>query len=343
MAARAIVLAKEGDGRGAITLAKVARAQAQGLGLRRGELVALNAVAVVHLLRGDSISAVAAAMDALQLARELDERGMEAEARVSLHFASFNLGARDGIEAGLRACVAEAVERMDRGLEVRARAVLGIVYGDGACFDAAALEFERALVTARMHDGPTCPARLLANLANLHRKRAAAHFAAGFEARALRECHKAEMLARRACGMAARDGSVAIEVDALAIAGCLRLMKGQVAQALAHFEEALAIGRASRWRAAIVWVLCEMAELLASEGEVERARVAYVEALDIASQLRPSCKVARACDGLARVAARRGDVHDAMQWRERARDEAAEYERARRQTREQVESFLLAA
>lgn len=308
VAARAIALAKAGDGRGAIALAKVARAQAQGMELARGELTALNAAAVVHLLRGDAISAVAAAMDAMQMVRRLNERALAADARVTLHFASFNLGARDGVESGLRACVADAVELMDRPLESRARSALGVVYGDGGRFDAASFEFQRALVTARIHGGPTCPARLVANLANLQRKRA-----------------------------------VAIEVDALAIAGCVRVLQGRRRVGRALLQEAVAIGHAARSRPAILWVLCELGSLLASELELEAAAAAFTEALDIASQLRPSRKVGQACTGLAEVAARRGDARGADAWRERAAAEDAEYERARHQTREQVDAFLLAA
>ena len=343
VAARAIALARAGDGRAAIALAKVARAQAQGMELARGELTALNAAAVVHLLRGDSICAVAAAMDAMQMARRLGERALAADARVTLHFASFNLGARDGVESGLRACVADAIELMDRRLETRARSALGVVYGDGGRFDAASFEFQRALVTARIHDGPTCPARLVANLANLHRKRAVSDLAAGFEARALHECREAEALARRACGLAAREGAVAIEVDALAIAGCVRVMQGSRRVGRALLQEAVAIGRAARSRPTILWVLCELGSLLASELELEAAAAAFTEALDIASPLRPSRKVGQACTGLAEVAARRGDARGADAWRERAAVEDAEYERVRHQTREQVDAFLLAA
>lgn len=324
-------------------LAKVARAQARAMELERGELEAMNAVAAVHLLRGDSISAVAAAMDAVQLARRLGERGLGADARVSLHFASFNLGARGGVEAGLRGCVADAIELMDRRLEARARSALGVVYGDDGRFDAASFEFERALVAARLHGGPTCPARLLSNLANLHRKRALAHLAAGFESRALQECREASVLARRACGLAARGGALAIEVDALAISGCVRIMEGRVREGRAFLDEAIAIGRASRWRPAILWVLCEKGALLAAANELDGARECYLEALDIASQLRPSRKIGLACTGLAEVAARRGDALEAGHWRGRAAGEDTEYERARRETRDQVETFLLAA
>jgi hypothetical protein len=48
------------------------------------------------------------------------------------------------------------------------------VLGDEGHFDAAAYEFDRALRLARDNPGPTSPARITANIANLHRKRAVA-------------------------------------------------------------------------------------------------------------------------------------------------------------------------
>jgi tetratricopeptide (TPR) repeat protein len=343
VAARAVALAKAGDGRGALALAKVARTMAQGMELERGELEALNAAAIVHLLRGDSISAVAAAMDACDIARRIDDRALAAQARVSLHLSSFNLGARGDVEPGLRGCVADAMELLDRPLEVRARTALGVVYGDEGRFDAASFEFERALVTARLHGGTTCPARLVSNLANLHRKRALAALAEGYEARALRECAEAVALARRACGLAAREGATPIEIDALGIWGCVRVIQGEPGHGRMLLEESVALGRGARWRPATVWVSCELGALLASLDHLEAARAAYAEAYETACTLRPSRKIALACEGLAHVAARRGEVADAELWRRKAEHEAAEYERVRRATRSQVESFLLAA
>jgi tetratricopeptide (TPR) repeat protein len=343
VAARAIALAKAGDGRGAIALAKVARAMAQGMELARGELEALNAAAIVHLLRGDSISAVAAAMDACEIARRVDEPALAAQARVSLHLASFNLGARGDVEPGLRGCIADAMALLDRPLEVRARTALGVVYGDGGRFDAASFEFERALVTARLHGGATCPARLVSNLANLHRKRALAAVARGHEARALHECAEAVLLARRACGLAARDGATPIEIDALGIWGCVRVIQGEPVAGRLLMEESVALGRGARLRQPTVWVSCELGALLLSLDEPEAARRAYAEAYDVACTLRPSRKIALACEGLARVAARRGDVAEAESWRRKAEHEVADYERVRATTRVQVESFLLAA
>ena len=56
-AERAIALAKGGDTRAALNLALQARRRAQGLEMGQGEIEALNAAAVVHLIRGDSIAA----------------------------------------------------------------------------------------------------------------------------------------------------------------------------------------------------------------------------------------------------------------------------------------------
>jgi tetratricopeptide (TPR) repeat protein len=342
-AARAIALAKAGCGREAIALAKVARAQAQGMEMDRGEVQALNAAAIVHLLRGDPISAIAAAMDACQVARRVDDRALAAHAQVSLHLSAHNLGARDDVERGLRGCIAEAIAVSDPQLEVRARTALGVIHGDAGRFDAAAFELRCALATAERHDGMICPARLVANLANLHRKRARAELSRGSEASAARECVEAEALARRACVLAARDGAAAVEIDALAIWGCVQRMQGDPVRARALLQESVALGRAARSRPAIVWILCELAGILLEQADLDGAWAAYGEALEIAGALRPSSKVAAACEGLAEVAERRGDAAEAQHWRRRAAQEAEDDERARRQTRQQVDTFLLAA
>ena len=67
MSERAVTLARRGETRPAINLALQARRQAQAIESVRGELAALNAAAMVHLIRGDAVAAVAAAIDARDL------------------------------------------------------------------------------------------------------------------------------------------------------------------------------------------------------------------------------------------------------------------------------------
>ena len=336
-AARSIALARRGEPRAALNLALQARRQAQSLETERGELEALNAAAVVHLIRGDAVSAVATAIDARDLAQRAGDRSLLGQAQVSLQMSAFILGAAEGVHAALRECTREALESGDLDVEARARTALGVVLGDGGHFDAAAYEFDRALRLCREADLATLSeARILANVANLHRKRAGAYLAQGYEARGLHECGLAIRVAREACRLAAVEGAVSVEIDALAIAGCAHEQRGEPARARILLSESIALGRAARCPSAVVWVLCELARMQLAAGDLEDAGAVYGEALDLASELRPSRKIAAACFGLAEVAARQGDAGAAERWRERGAEEAAAFEIASLQTRRQI-------
>jgi tetratricopeptide (TPR) repeat protein len=336
-AARAVVLARRGEPRAALNLALQARRQAQSLETVRGELEALNAAAVVHLIRGDAVAAVATAIDARDLARRTGDRSLLGQAVVSLQMSAFILGAGDDVHGVLRACTREALEHGDKAVEVRARVALGVVLGDAAHFDAAAYEFDRAMrLAGEVTRSIASTARIKANIANLHRKRATAYLELGYEARGLHESGLAIAVAREACRLAAEEGSVSVEIDALAIAGCACEQRGEPARGRVLLRESIALGRAARCPSAIVWVLCELARMSLRDGCIDEAACAYAEALDLARELRPSRKIAAACFGLAEVEARRGDAAAAAAWRERGAEEAAAFEIAGLQTRRQL-------
>jgi len=340
-AERAIALARGGDTRAALNLALQARRRAQGLEIDVGEIEALNAAAMVHLIRGDTIAAVASALDACELARRTGERSRYGHALVSLKMAAWNLGACDDVTDTLDRCATEAMAVGDFALEVRARVGLGVVLGDEGRFDAAEREYKRAFPLALARPNATGAPRILANMANLHRKRATAHLAAGLEAKGLHDSEEAARLAGQACRMALDEGNLAVEIDALAIRACALDMRGYGERARALLRASIALGKASRCASAVVWVLCELGRQSLAAGELEHARVAYLDALATARELRPSRKIALACSGLAEVAASEGDVPAANEWRERAAEETAAYEIARLQTRRQIREFFL--
>ena len=336
-AARAVALARRGEPRAALNLALQARRQAQSLEIVRGELEALNAAAVVHLIRGDAVSAVATAIDARDLAQRAGDRSLLGQAIVSLQMSAFILGAGEDVHGALRACTREALEHGDKAVEARARIALGVVLGDAGHFDAAAYEFDRALrLGSDAPGGAGGVARIKANIANLHRKRATAYLSQGYEARGLHEAGLAIQVAREACRIAAAEGALSVEIDALAIAGCACEQRGEPARGRVLLRESIALGRAARCPSAIVWVLCELARMSLAAGSVDDAAVAYAEALELARELRPSRKIATACFGLAEVEARRGDATAAAAWRERGAEEAAAFEIASLQTRRQI-------
>ena len=339
-ARRAIALAKGGDARAGLSLALQARRSAQGLEMGQGELEALNAAATVHLIRGDTIAAVAAAMDACTLARQTGNRVLYGHAFVSLKISAYNLGVCDDVVEALARCAHEAQELRDEAIEMRARLALGVVLGDKGRFDEARGEFLKALPLSELTHEASGPSRVISNLANLHRKRAVDHREAGREAQAQQELNEAIRVARHARRLAAAEGHLAVEIDALGIEGCAQALSGDIELAHTLLRASAELGRKSRCPTAVVWVLCELGRNRVSAGDLEAARRAYNEALEVAADTRPSRKIAIACGALAEIDAIAGNPVGEQLWRERAADEIAQFEIARLQTRRQLLEVL---
>ncbi|APV48355.1 hypothetical protein BWI17_00825 [Betaproteobacteria bacterium GR16-43] len=339
---QAIALARSGESRKGLALALLARNQARVLDLRRGEAEALNAAAVVHAIRGDHISAVAAAIDACELAGRLEGRSILGHSRVTLGSAAFALGMVGEARAALEACLAQAVCCGDRELEVRARSGLGIVLGDLGEFEAATQELARVLFLVERHQQMTCPARALSNLANLHAKRAKKHLAAGDRIAAASDCEDADRLAARALEVADARGNLSVQIDAAGIRGKVRDLLGEPHEALLFLASACRAGIAARSRTPLLWVLCEQGRIHRGLGQLDAARTAYDEALEIAAELRPSPKIAEACQGLEWVERAAGNEAAARRWSEQAHVETEAFEHARAQTRRQLDAFFAA-
>ena len=324
-AARAIALARGGETRAALNLALHARRRAQGMEADEGELEALNAAAIVHIIRGDTIAAVAAALDACQLARRTGHRSLYGHALVSLKMSAYNLGACDDVVDTLDRTAREAAELGDIPLEIRARVGLGVVLGDEGRFGAAAREYGRALPLAQRHP-ENSPARVTANIANLHRK--------------MGDCVQAAELAQAARRLAVGESNVAVEIDALGIEGCVAELAGEWRRARDLMYSSIALGQASRCPTAVAWVQCELGRLGVTTGDLDTAIRAFRGVLDLAAELRPSRKIAVACAGLAEVETRRGNPAGYREWRDLASDETAQFEIARLQTHRQLLEVL---
>lgn len=341
-AAEAIAVARKGDARRGLALALHARQQALGLESEAGELAALNAAAIVHAIRGDHMAAVAAGIDAHDLAVKHGDRRILAHTLVTMSSAAFALGALSGARAALERSIVLGLEAGDRDVEFRARIALGVALGDLGEFDGAATEFTCALHLVREHRDSTSAARIVANLANVHLKRASRLFAEADGIGALRECAEAEQVARRALSLATDEANLPVQVDALGIRGRAKELQGDRAGGLALLGDAARLAREARFRQPLPWLLCEGARLALASGDVRSARDAYQEALEVATELRPSTRIEDACLGLAEVSARMGDTLGARRWRERAATESQDFDRQRRQTRAQVNAFFKA-
>lgn len=334
---QAIALARAGDARAGLALVRHVRQEARGLALRRCEAEALNAAAMVHTVRRDVIAAVAAGIDAHEMAREAGDGALATQALVSLAAAACELGLHEEARRTHAACIRHAVETGDRELEVRARTGLGIVLGDLGEFDEAGPELCRALMLAGRYHEITCPSRALSNLANFHRKRARA--GRDPDARE-RDVQDGESLARRAIELAQERGNLSVQIDAIAIRGWLAELQDDLAGALAHFQASCRL--ATSTRSPVAWLLGETGRIHLALGDADAARHHWQEMLDIATEVRPSPSIAAACAGLARAERGLGNEVGGRRWSERAAEEAQELERIRAQTRRSLEAFFTA-
>lgn len=339
-AARAVALARAGESRKGLALALLARQRARDLDIGRAEADALNAAGVVHAMRGDHIAAVAAGIDAWEVAHRCGARSAMGHAMVTLSQSAFAIGALPGAHAAIAGCVEQAERDRDPGLEIRARNALGIVLGDAGEFDAAQRELARALILVHDHRAATCPSRITANLANLRCKRARRLAGTGRDGEARTECLRARRLAVSARDVATQEPNVPVEIDALAIQGRAANLAGDHRDAIGHLAAACRVAAAARVRTPLPWILCERAGIHLALGEGDVAHALYLEALEIAQDLRPSAKVEAACEGLARVERARDNDVGHRRWSERAAAEARDFERSRLQARRQLESFF---
>ncbi len=340
-ATKAVDRARAGDIRGGLALALQAHRQAQGLALPSGELAALNAAATVHGIRGDLMAAVAAGIDACVLARKLGARAIHGHALVTIATSAFRLGILPQAKTYLEECLERAREEGDARLEARARIALGIVLGDSGNFDAAAVQVARAFLLVRQSGDSTSPARVITNLANVHRKRAAALALAGDRERLELECEEAESLAWKALESARGEGNLAVQVDAFAIRAQTCALRGDSRWAAEHFGSAVRAARETGLSAPLAMALAGLGRSRLGLGDVQGALEAWREAHEVASALRPSERIAEACRGLAEVHARAGDELGERRWRERAAAESAEFSHACDQTRAQLRAFLI--
>jgi tetratricopeptide (TPR) repeat protein len=340
---KAVAAARRGDLREALHIAQLAWQGARERKDERGVLEATHAASMVHMIRGDSISAVAAAIDAYELARRLGESSLQGHARVNLCYVGFYLGTLDEAEADLRGCVEQAVRASDIGLEIRARVGLGIVLCETGRFEAAPSHFRKALKLSEEHPGYTPPACITVNLANLHLKSGTARIASGQREEAQLELVESARIAEQGFRLAMRDEGIPAGIDALGVRACALDLLGARDKALALLAYAVTLGDSMSTRSAVLWILCELARIRALAGLHDGARAAFTQALDIASGLRPNAKIHLACAGIAHAEAKLGRDASAAQWRARAVAEEAEFERWRRDTRWQLQRFMGAA
>jgi tetratricopeptide (TPR) repeat protein len=329
LAGQAIAAARRGELKEALHLAQQAWQGARERKDERGILEATNAASIVHMIRGDSISAVAAAIDAHQLAHRLGERSLAGHARVNLCYAGFYHGTQQDAAEVLHRCVDQAVAEKDVGLEIRSRVGLGIVLSELGKYETPATHFDRAMELAESHPHFTPPACIAVNFAN-HYLRAG-------------ELEESAWMADQAFRLALGEEGIPAGIDALGVRALALERLGAGDKALALLAYAVTLGGEALPRGVVLWVLCELARVRFLAAQYEGSRHAWLQALDIATVLRPSAKIHLACAGLADVEAKLGNDEVAAQWRARAKSEEVDFASWRDDTRLQLDRFLRTA
>ena len=337
-----MALAREGHARRGLALALQARQQARGLEIEAGELAALNAAAICHGIRGDHAAAAAAGIDTFELAQRLGETRVCDDALVTLCNAACALGFRSEARALLPRLIHGAVSAGHSALEYRARVAFGLLLGESGEFDCAGRQFTRALFLVRMRGYPS-RSRIEANIANLHRKRAAREFACGGKAHGQAACAVAQDGAQRALSLAIEEANAQVEIDALAVLGQVRMLLGDATSARDWYERAALRADEVRARGSLACILLELGRVRMAMGEIEAARDALRRALESAIENQPSALVAQACRALGECDHALGDELGERRWQERADVEDAEFERACVHTRRELQAFFLRA
>lgn len=336
----ALNLGRRGETREALAMLQQAIEQARQAGDRRGETIALNGAALMHSIRGDYWSALASSMDAFVMARAAQDRRCMAHALTMLAGALLLMTPIDSEIALLHAALKIAETEEDLRLQVRIHNLLGILLGDLERFGQAEVHLDLALVLADCSkDGDTAAFdrwRLMANIANLLRKRAQSAARAGMAAEAAEHCAAGLELIGRVEIHCIEYGKVPILLDALRISAMLLAVQGRVDLAHAKFVAAWKLAIERRQRSALPALGVDIARMLIDDGRLDAAEITLAEALREAALYRPSPKAAGLCELMAEVEGGRGDRRAEAQWLKDALIAHNEFEVLKREARRQM-------
>jgi tetratricopeptide (TPR) repeat protein len=324
---RAVRTSRGGDPKRGLDLARDAHRRARAEGEPHGLLLALNTVAICLSGRGAHVLALATAMDAYKLAREIDWRAQAAHALLTLAASSYDLfESPDRRSIGIvRRCLAEALDLPDASLEVRTRNVLGIMLAWRKRFDEAYAELDRAVARVPASDGTTPVSLLAGNIANLAVRRAdAARGEALPGARREAESHLGRALALALAGSSPGD-----ELRVYYNRGWLRRQEGRNDEAIADYLRALKIATRLRNPARIADIQIGLGDAWLAMGRPREAVEAFEAAHAVGDEIRPARQLLDACERLERAWLLLEDSRGAKHAAGVARRERAVYERER--------------
>jgi hypothetical protein len=313
--------------------------QARARGDKEGECSAIHGAAILHLMRGDYWSAIAASLDAFETAERAADRLGMARAVTMLVSAMTPLEPAEHGIVLLNTAIGEAVELDDASLEARARNVTAIIQGDLEHFEAAHLNFSAAMAIIDSARTSLDRWRVEANSANLYRKRAEAARRDGEVATLLDCVEKGLALARATAAHCDEAGKLPMRLDAINIEAMLLAAGGDHAAALARFQQSWSLAIAQRHRALLPFLGTRMGPLLCAAGELAEAEAILTLAYEEARLYRPSAKGETLCVQLAELRTLRQDARGANHWTMEAKRARFEFEASRREAQRQQQGI----
>lgn len=337
---RAVRTSRGGDPRRGLELARKAHQRAREEGEPHGLLLALNTVAICLSGRGAHVQALATALDAHRLGREIGWRAQTAHALLTLAASSYDLfESPDRRSIGIvRRCLAEALDLPDASLEVRTRNVLGIMLGWRRRFEEGFAELDRAIARVPASDGTTPQSLLAGNVAHMAvRKAEGAKGDAVEGARA-----KAERRLEEALELAIAGPSAGDELRVYYNRGWLRRQEGRHREAIDDYGRSLAIAKRLKNAARIADIQIGMGDTWMAMDEPAEAAEAYEAAYAVGDELRPARQLHDACERLARALEAKGDARGAKHAAAIAERERRVYDRERAHARTELQRILSA-
>ena len=335
---RAVRVSRGGDPRKGLELARAAHQRARAEGEPHGLLLALNTVAICLSGRGAHVQALATALDAYRLGREIEWRAQAAHALLTLAASSYDLfESPDRRSIGIvRRCLAEALDLPDASLEVRTRNVLGIMLSWRKRFDEAFAELDRAMARVPASDGTTPVSLLAGNIAHLAVRRAdSARGDAAAEARAQAESRLKEALDLAVAGSSAGD-----ELRVYYNRAWLRRQQGRHEEAIADYALALRIAKRLRNPARLADIHIGIGDTWLAANRPGDAVEAFEAAYAVGDDIRPARQLLDACERLERALALKGDARGAKHAATVAARERKVYERERAHARAELQRIL---
>ncbi len=336
LAESALVVGRRGDTKEALLILHGGIEAARRSNDRRGEIITMNAAALVHSIRGDFWASLAGSIDAFFMARRENDRLGMGQAMTMLAGAFLLMTPVDSEIELLRKSLAIAEEERNLKLQIRVHNLFGIVLGDLGKFDEAEVQLDLALVLSGSPEAVFDRWRVKTNIANLLRKRAE-------DAKRRSAADQCADYATR--GLELVDGVIAhcleqdklpILLDAQGVAGLLLLQLDQHAGAYERFRAARDLAVTRKNRSVLSFIGLEMARLEMRAGDMQAAEQSLQDGLREAALFRPSNKAAALSVLMAELCADRGDAKGEANWRTSAEAARAEFEELVQEARRQI-------